>query len=828
LQTQFIVNSSGNVGIGTTTPERRLDVIQAADEYQGGFSVANAAKSGRLNLWVDSLNRSRIDSGDSAEGIIALNAAGNGNVGIGTSAPAYKLHISGTAGFSSTIYAPNIGTGTDNSVVVLDDANGNLVTAEIDSRVWGATLLNGSSLTQNYLTKVDATTNQLINSAVFEIGGNVGIGTTAPSSMLEVGGNIELNQYLYFANSTSEYLRWDTADFILSDDLLPSAADTLSLGATTAEWNSLFIGDGSGLTAGGGLFFGNDQDFLFSFDSSNSLFKLSDGTNSFLSVKDNGSLANFAFNGDDFEITEASLSANIPASFNAAGDTEVAYNLNFSSDTANYIRSLSPLYIEAGDANSAEDLVLRSRGSGDVVIGNSATTVFKNDGNIGVNTTAPTVALDVNGNARFRSIGSGTYTGAVNRTSDGTLTTATSDIAFKKDVTTITNALDIVKQLRGVTFNWKDNSNTNKMVGMIAQEVQAVMPELVFQNSTDGYLGMYYGETTALLIEAMKEQQIQIEGLKLTEAGEAILSFNSSTQNYEVKKGESLISQTVALAEGLIAKVRAGMINTQELVVETLAQFKGNVEIEGTLTAQAISSPTLTTITTNLQNLTTQVNNLQTEMNNVITQDVQTGEYFMNVAALSTLNLTVSDSANIASVNIEDSTISTNLAELKFEALERVSFFESKVVIAQDGSITAQGEIIAKKGIKVINDAEQTVASIDASGSAYFAQGVTFDKNIASESAVIAKEQTFAEIGENTSSVVTNGEASGQAVLPAGQQEMLIRNSKVKDNSLIYVSPEGSTNGQVLYLDEKKEGEWFKVKLDATSSAGIKFNWWIL
>ena len=215
-------------------------------------------------------------------------------------------------------------------------------------------------------------------------------------------------------------------------------------------------------------------------------------------------------------------------------------------------------------------------------------------------------------------------------------------------------------------------------------------------------------------------------------------------------------------------------------------------------------------------------------MDAVITQDVNTGKYFMSAEALTTVNLTVQDGANIASINISGNTMSTPLAELKLSALEKVTFFNDRVLVNKDGSIMAKGEIVTQKGIKVINEAEETVASINASGSAYFAEGVTFDKNIASSSAVIAASQTFAEIGENANSIVTNGEASGQAVLPAGQQELLIRNGKVKTNSLIYISPEGSTSGQVLYLDTKKENEWFKVKVDEPSSADIKFNWWIL
>ncbi|MDD5551087.1 MAG: tail fiber domain-containing protein [Candidatus Omnitrophica bacterium] len=135
-------------------------------------------------------------------------------------------------------------------------------------------------------------------------------------------------------------------------------------------------------------------------------------------------------------------------------------------------------------------------------------------GQVGIGTTGPSTTLDVNGGGRFRSIGSGTYTGAVNRTSDGTLTTATSDLRLKKDITQIDNALQKVLALKGVTFNWKDPNNTKRMMGMVAQEVLPVVPEIVFQNPTDGYYGINYGESSALLIEAIKQQQKEIEDLK--------------------------------------------------------------------------------------------------------------------------------------------------------------------------------------------------------------------------------------------------------------------------------------------------------------------------
>ena len=144
------------------------------------------------------------------------------------------------------------------------------------------------------------------------------------------------------------------------------------------------------------------------------------------------------------------------------------------------------------------------------------TAIFAKQSNafVGLGTTAPTQRIDVNGNARFRSIGSGAYSGVVNRTSDGTLTTATSDIRLKDNILTLQNSLERVKQLRGVSFTWKSNPEYGTRIGFVAQEFEKVVPELSFINPTDGFMGINYAEMTAVLVEAMKEQQAIIDEQK--------------------------------------------------------------------------------------------------------------------------------------------------------------------------------------------------------------------------------------------------------------------------------------------------------------------------
>ena len=77
----------------------------------------------------------------------------------------------------------------------------------------------------------------------------------------------------------------------------------------------------------------------------------------------------------------------------------------------------------------------------------------------------------------------------------------------------IENALSKVLKLRGVTYNRTDSTDTTQKVGVIAQEIQQVIPQVV-QEQTNGMLGVSYGNIVGVLIEAIKEQQTQIDELK--------------------------------------------------------------------------------------------------------------------------------------------------------------------------------------------------------------------------------------------------------------------------------------------------------------------------
>jgi hypothetical protein len=103
--------------------------------------------------------------------------------------------------------------------------------------------------------------------------------------------------------------------------------------------------------------------------------------------------------------------------------------------------------------------------------------------------------------------------GAITATGDITAFHS-SDERLKYNITPIKGALDKINQIGGYEFDWNDKSeHTGHDVGVIAQEIEKVLPELVVDRDT-GYKAVRYDKIVALLINAIKEQQLQIYELK--------------------------------------------------------------------------------------------------------------------------------------------------------------------------------------------------------------------------------------------------------------------------------------------------------------------------
>jgi hypothetical protein len=122
---------------------------------------------------------------------------------------------------------------------------------------------------------------------------------------------------------------------------------------------------------------------------------------------------------------------------------------------------------------------------------------------------------------------------------NGNLTTNTSDERLKENINPITNALDKVKQLQGVTYQWKDRNAGGDTVrlGFIAQEVEEVEPLLVFTNNDESqHKGLHIDGIIPLLVEAVKEiangSTVYLETQTiLAEDNNIDLNFNGNQQS---------------------------------------------------------------------------------------------------------------------------------------------------------------------------------------------------------------------------------------------------------------------------------------------------------
>jgi len=174
---------------------------------------------------------------------------------------------------------------------------------------------------------------------------------------------------------------------------------------------------------------------------------------------------------------------------------------------------------------AGENLAFRNTGTSNGINGTNYTAQILSDGNnvLEMYTTgALPLVFGTNTTERMRITGGnilmGTSTdngerlyvsGAIRAT--GTIT-ANSDITLKKNLLKIENALEKVEQINGYTYEFKED-DSKRHAGVIAQEIQTVLPEIV-NKGKDGILGVEYGNISALLIEAIKEQNIKIKNLE--------------------------------------------------------------------------------------------------------------------------------------------------------------------------------------------------------------------------------------------------------------------------------------------------------------------------
>ena len=323
--------------------------------------------------------------------------------------------------------------------------------------------------------------------------------TTANAALPKAGGTMTGNLVLNGANITmsgSETV--DGVDISARDAVLTSTTTTATNANTTA--NAALPKAGGTMT--GAIHFGDNVKATFGDASSPDLEIFHDGNNSF--IKDVGT-GGLYLRGD----TTINLGVGSESAFRGTinGSVELYYDdavkLETSATGVTVTGTLAATTVTGALSGNISQFTNNSGYITQVTTG-GATTVSAGNG-IGLNTGNGTITM------------SGTYSGSFTATGN---VTAYSDERIKYNISTIENALDKVCKLRGVYYTHKQDDEEN--IGVIAQEVEKVVPELVSIAKTsekpfehlDNIRTMKYGNTVGLLIQAIKELKEYVDRSK--------------------------------------------------------------------------------------------------------------------------------------------------------------------------------------------------------------------------------------------------------------------------------------------------------------------------
>jgi hypothetical protein len=332
--------------------------------------------------------------------------------------------------------------------------------------------------TTNYLAKFTAS-GTVGNSVIFESGGNVGIGTTSPSSKLEIDNAIgsdviRISDGAGFvrmsigqeAGYTGNYINTRNIDMKLQTYLVGGSGGNIIF--QTQNDGTDAVAERMRIFSGGNVHIGATP-------TADAGFRLDvDGTGRF-----SGNLvtsAGFAINANNGTLSVA------PSSTRGI--------INLGGTTDNFLTFSDKGYIGQG----SNYFQILARAGAALSLGSNNADVLN-------------FAL-ATGAATFSSLGTGTV-----YSNSGTLTnTNPSDKNLKTEIQDLSYGLNEIIQLRPVSFLWKDDKiNQGKQFGFIAQEVQEVMPDLIKEGD---YLGLDKEAIFTILVKAIQEQQTQIEELK--------------------------------------------------------------------------------------------------------------------------------------------------------------------------------------------------------------------------------------------------------------------------------------------------------------------------
>jgi hypothetical protein len=512
------ITQTGNLGIADNTPALRLSV-RAADApttptlgtASGHFIIGNGASTisyglmfgvnGDGNSWIQS---QRIDGTATAYNIL-LQPKG-GNVGIGTSSPSDTLHLerNGVSVYNSTRYTnsnstANFYVGVGGSNV----ANGSLQNNAYVYNAGASALIFGTSDTERMRISsgglVGIGTSPAYTLDIYKSGGALRIyNTSNPSALATYSKDLGAIITSYYSASGSPFTR--TMDIVSNADA--GAESQMRFLTATSGGNPAVA---LAITSGGNVGIGTSSP-------SAALNVVTTAAVTAIFTRDLATDATLRILGD----SDGSII-----------DTQGIHNLRFFTNDNERMRIIDSLTGTASvligstssNWNTTNRGTLEISGSGTSLlglkVGTSPKAYFYTTG------TDTYINNEVNGGNLFCTA----FSGGVYLSSGATSWTANSDERLKNINSEIENALEKIMTLRAVNFSWKSDETKKENLGLIAQDVQKVFPQVIDKNKlankpneiqTDQteYLGVKYQDLVPVLIAAIQELKAEIDELK--------------------------------------------------------------------------------------------------------------------------------------------------------------------------------------------------------------------------------------------------------------------------------------------------------------------------
>lgn len=586
-----IYYSAGKVGIGTTTPGSGLHIykvqdvpfrIETSGSYSPGFDLyQTGVRKGTFGI---AAGGSAFVTGSSANdfvfrpdgggNFIFANSTGlaqlfkitnTGNVGIGTAVPGAKLHVLAPNGDGLRVEGDgSIAEQSANLFIYPKSALANnrnwvissYATALGDFGIYQSNAAGGNPYTAG-------TARLYINQA-----GNVGIGTTAPPLRLSATTGVSTNKIAIFyrgiqgADAGMSTAFGNPYVVVGGGEYLTNSMQTIGLG---------YSGGSTG-SAPGTTF----QPAEIGFQTTSA----TGYTSGAIVFANRNGVTNVA----PTEVMRITSTGNVgigvsdPVSKLQIG-TNTLDNTNYHQQFyANYSNSLYyPQLVFANQSSAHFTGMGIANATGDIAFGQTtgaANTPFlttamiiQYGGNVGIGTTAPAYKLDVTGD--MNSSTALRIAGTSICTSAGC--TSSSDRMLKENILPLTNAFDNILKLQGVGYDWKDKKkySDKHQVGLIAQDVEKVFPEVVLTDSRTGLKSMAYDHLIAPMIEAFKELN-----KRLTNLYDEFKNLVARVLNLEVKNAKLEEKTRKLEAETKALKKENELLKTKFEKIEKMLEDK--------------------------------------------------------------------------------------------------------------------------------------------------------------------------------------------------------------------------------------------------------------